>query len=96
MQIALLENALRRPSWGDIDVSQHAELPNLASLKVFALNENEAAPRRKELLEKWAAAVAAKTSTRSRPSRCASGSVRHRPSWVGRRARVRWNQDRYP
>jgi iron(III) transport system substrate-binding protein len=61
VQIALLENAFRRPSRSDIDVSQHAELPNLASVKVFAINENEAAARRKEFLEEWTAAVAAKT-----------------------------------
>jgi iron(III) transport system substrate-binding protein len=61
VQIALLENAFRRPSRSDIDVSQYAELPNLASVKVFAINENEAAARRKEFLEEWTAAVAAKT-----------------------------------
>ena len=63
MQIALLENALRRPSWGDIDLSQHAELPNLASLKVFALNENEAAPRR--IRERPAQAVLGRTPGKS-------------------------------
>ena len=61
VQIALLENAFRRPSRGDIDVSKHAELPNLPSVKVFAINENEAAAKRKEFLDEWAAAVAAKT-----------------------------------
>ncbi|MCF8160355.1 MAG: extracellular solute-binding protein [Polaromonas sp.] len=61
VQIALLENAFRRPSRSDIDVSQYAELPNLASVKVFAINETEAAARRKEFLEEWTAAVAAKT-----------------------------------
>jgi len=61
VQIALLENAFRRPSRGDIDVSQHAELPNLASVKVFAINETEAAAKRKEFLDEWTAAVAAKT-----------------------------------
>jgi iron(III) transport system substrate-binding protein len=61
VQIALLENAFRRPSRSDIDVSQHAELPNLASVKVFAINETEAAAKRKEFLDEWTAAVAAKT-----------------------------------
>ena len=61
VQIALLENAFRRPSRSDIDVSKHAELPNMASVKVFALNEAEAAAKRKEFLEEWTAAVAAKT-----------------------------------
>ncbi len=61
VQIALLEGAFRRPSRGDIDVSKHAELPNFASIKVFALNENDAAAKRTEFLAEWAAAVAAKS-----------------------------------
>ena len=61
VQIALLENAFRRPSRSDIDVSKQAELPNLASVKVFSINEAEAAAKRKEFLEEWTAAVAAKT-----------------------------------
>ena len=60
VQIALLENAFRRPSRNDIDVSKHAELPNFASIKVFALNENDAAAKRTEFLAEWAAAVASK------------------------------------
>lgn len=60
VQIALLENAFRRPSRSDIDVSKHAELPNFASIKVFALNENDAAAKRAEFLAEWAAVVAAK------------------------------------
>jgi iron(III) transport system substrate-binding protein len=58
VQIALLENAFRRPSRRDIDVSKHAELPNFDSVKVFAVNEVEAAAKRKEFLDEWAAAVA--------------------------------------
>jgi iron(III) transport system substrate-binding protein len=61
VQIALLENAFRRPSRADIDVAKHAELPNFASIKVFALNENDAAAKRKEFLDEWTAAVAAKS-----------------------------------
>ena len=61
VQIALLENAFRRPRRGDIDVSKHAELPNLPSVNVSAINENEAAAKRKEFLDEWAAVVAAKT-----------------------------------
>lgn len=38
-----------------------SEPGNLWTAKVFALNENEAAARRKVFLEEWAAAVAAKT-----------------------------------
>ncbi len=59
--MSLLESAFRRPSRSDIDVSKHAELPNLASVKVFAINETEAAAKRKEFLDEWAAAVAAKS-----------------------------------
>jgi iron(III) transport system substrate-binding protein len=59
VQIALLENAFRRPSRTDIDVSKHADLPNLASIKVFALDEEDAAKKRAEFLAEWRAAVAA-------------------------------------
>jgi iron(III) transport system substrate-binding protein len=59
VQIALLENAFRRPSRGDIDVAKHAELPNMASIKLFALNEDDAAAKRKEFLEEWALLTAA-------------------------------------
>lgn len=60
VQIALLENAFRRPSRRDIDVSKHAELPNFSSVKVFAVDEIDAAAKRKEFLDEWAAALAAK------------------------------------
>jgi iron(III) transport system substrate-binding protein len=59
VQIALLENAFRRPSRSDIDVSRHAELPNLGAIKVFDLDENEAAAKRNEFLAEWQAMVAA-------------------------------------
>lgn len=59
VQIALLENAFRRPSRGDIDVSRHADLPNIGSIKVFGLDEEVAAARRTEFLAEWTAAVAA-------------------------------------
>jgi iron(III) transport system substrate-binding protein len=59
VQIALLENAFRRPTRSDIDVSKHADLPNFASIKTFALNENDAAAKRTEFLAEWTAAVAA-------------------------------------
>jgi len=61
VQIALLENAFRRPSRSDIDVSKYVELPNFASVKVFPIDENDAAAKRKEFLDEWAAAGAAKT-----------------------------------
>jgi iron(III) transport system substrate-binding protein len=62
VQIALLENAFRRPSRGDIDVKKHADLPNLSAVKVFPIDETVAAAKRKEFLDEWAAAVAAKAS----------------------------------
>ena len=52
-QIALLENAFRRPSRSDIDVSQPVELPAMESVKVFAIDEEEAAAKRDEFLKRW-------------------------------------------
>lgn len=59
VQIALLENAFRRPTRSDIDVSRHADLPNIGSIRVFGLDEGVAAARRTEFLAEWTAAVAA-------------------------------------
>jgi iron(III) transport system substrate-binding protein len=59
VQIALLENAFRRPTRSDIDVSRHADLPNIGSIRVFGLDEEVAAARRTEFLAEWTAAVAA-------------------------------------
>ncbi len=59
VQIALLENAFRRPTRSDIDVSRHADLPNIGSIRVFDLDEQVAAARRTEFLAEWTAAVAA-------------------------------------
>lgn len=59
VQITLLENAFRRPSRSDIDVSRHAELPNLSAIKVFDLDENDAAAKRNEFPAEWQAMVAA-------------------------------------
>ena len=58
-QIALLEAAFRRPSRSDIDVSQFVQLPNLASIKVFPIDEDDAAAKRNAFLAEWNAAVAA-------------------------------------
>ncbi len=58
-QIALLEESFRRPSRGDIDVRRHVELPNMDSIRVFALDEDDAAAKRTEFLAEWQAAVAA-------------------------------------
>ena len=52
-QIALLENAFRRPSRSDIDVSKHVELPAMDSVKVFGIDEDEAAAKRDEFLKRW-------------------------------------------
>jgi iron(III) transport system substrate-binding protein len=58
-QIALLEAAFRRPSRTDIEVSKYVQLPDLAKIKVFPTNEDEAATQRTAFLAKWAALVAA-------------------------------------
>lgn len=58
-QIALLEAAFRRPSRSDIDVSKYVKLPNIAAIKVFPIDEAEAAAKRTEFLANWTAAVAA-------------------------------------
>jgi iron(III) transport system substrate-binding protein len=58
-QIALLEAAFRRPSRTDIEVSKYVQLPELAKIKVFPVNEDEAANKRTEFLAKWAALVSA-------------------------------------
>ncbi len=59
VQTALLEAAFRRPSRTDIDVAKIVKLPNVSDIKVFALNEDEAAAKRTEFLAEWTAAVAA-------------------------------------
>jgi iron(III) transport system substrate-binding protein len=59
VQVALLEAAFRRPSRTDIDVAKIVKLPNIADIKVFAINEEEAAAKRTEFLAEWTAAVAA-------------------------------------
>lgn len=52
-QIALLENAFRRPSRSDIDVTKHADLPAMDSVKVFAIDEDDAAAKRDDFLKRW-------------------------------------------
>ncbi len=59
VQTALLEAAFRRPSRTDIDVAKIVKLPNVSDIKVFALNEDEAAAKRTEFLAEWTAALAA-------------------------------------
>ena len=58
-QIALLESAYRRPSRSDIDVSKYVKLPNITAIKVFPVDEAEAAAKRTQFLADWTAAVAA-------------------------------------
>ena len=58
-QTALLEAAFRRPSRNDIDVAKHVKLPNIASIKVFPIDEDEAAKSRADFLKDWAALAAA-------------------------------------
>jgi len=54
-QIELLKVAFRRPSRTDINVSDHVGLPDIGSIKVFEVNEAEAAAQRDAALAAWAA-----------------------------------------
>jgi len=58
-QTELLLAAYRRPARSDIDVSQHVQLPAMASIKVFPFDEDEAAAKRGEFLKRWQALAAA-------------------------------------
>lgn len=58
-QIALLEESFRRPSRRDIDVRRHVELPNMDAIRIFALDEDDAAAKRTEFLAEWQAVLAA-------------------------------------
>lgn len=58
-QIALLEAAFRRPTRTDIEVGKHVQLPELSKIKVFETDEDEAAAKRKEFLDRWQTLVAA-------------------------------------
>lgn len=59
VQIALLENAFRRPARTDIEVGKYVDLPEFAKIKLFETNEDEAAAQRTEFLARWRALVAA-------------------------------------
>ena len=59
VQVALLESAFRRPSRTDIEVGKHVKLPEIAGIKVFATNEDDAAAQRKDFLARWQALAAA-------------------------------------
>ena len=54
-QIELLKVAFRRPSRTDIKVSDYVKLPELSSIKVFKIDEDEAAKSRDAFLAEWAA-----------------------------------------
>jgi len=58
VQIALLEGAFRRPSRTDIDVPKIVKLPNMADIKVFKIDEDAAAARRRDFLAEWTALLA--------------------------------------
>lgn len=59
LQTALLETAFRRPSRGDIEVGKFVELPEMAKVKIFPTDEEDAAAQRTAFLARWAALVAA-------------------------------------
>ncbi|WMD23593.1 extracellular solute-binding protein [Achromobacter seleniivolatilans] len=63
MQLALLQNAYRRPSRNDIDVSKHLDMPPLADIKIVPVDETEAASDRDAFLTRWRAHVAAARSS---------------------------------
>lgn len=52
-QSALLQASFRRPSRGDIEVSQFVDLPEMGDIAVFEIDENEAAAARDEFLQRW-------------------------------------------
>ncbi|KNE22954.1 ABC transporter substrate-binding protein [Achromobacter spanius] len=58
MQLALLQNAFRRPSRTDIDVSKHLDMPPLADIKIVPVDEAEAAAGREAFLARWRAYLA--------------------------------------
>lgn len=53
-QIELLKVAFRRPSRSDITVADYVDLPEIGAIKVFALDEAEAAAGRDAFLAAWA------------------------------------------
>lgn len=54
-QIALLKAAFRRPTRSDVTVSEHVGLPEMSAIKVFDVDESEAAAARDAFLAEWAA-----------------------------------------
>ena len=62
VQVALLENAYRRPSRSDIDVSKHLDMPALVDIHILPVDEAEAAADRDAFLARWRAYLAAARS----------------------------------
>ncbi len=58
-QTALLETSFRRPSRSDIEVSKIVNLPEMAAIKVYDIDEKEAADHRDEFLKTWQSFAAA-------------------------------------
>lgn len=54
-QVALLKAAFRRPSRSDVTVSDYVSLPELSDIKVFSVDETEAAANRDAFLAEFAA-----------------------------------------
>ena len=59
VQTELLLAAYRRPARNDIDVAKLVDLPAMASIKVFPIDEDEAAAKRADFLKRWQALAAA-------------------------------------
>ncbi len=58
-QTELLLAAYRRPARSDIDVAKLVQLPPMSGIKVFPIDEEEAAARRGDFLKRWQALAAA-------------------------------------
>ncbi|MCO5089715.1 extracellular solute-binding protein [Bosea sp. (in: a-proteobacteria)] len=52
-QTSLLETSFRRPSRSDIEVSKIVKLPEMSAIKVFDIDEKEAADQRDAFLKTW-------------------------------------------
>jgi iron(III) transport system substrate-binding protein len=57
-QTELLLTAYRRPARNDIDVSKLVQLPAMSGIKVFAIDEEEAAAKRADFLKRWQSLLA--------------------------------------
>ncbi len=58
-QTELLKTSFRRPSRGDIEVSKIVKLPEMSAIKVFDIDEKEAATQRNAFLDSWRSFAAA-------------------------------------